>query len=120
ARTGYTGEPIGFELFAPAEKMEAIWARIEEAGKDRGVVAAGLGARDTLRLEAGMPLYGHEFGIDPEGKEIPAFAFPLTAVAVSFSKRKGNFVGRDALRAQFDEIRKIRMGQYEPSEVLSR
>ncbi len=120
ARTGYTGEPIGFELFAPAEKMEAIWARLEEAGKDRGVVAAGLGARDTLRLEAGMPLYGHEFGIDPEGKEFPAFAFPLTSVAVSFSKRKGDFVGRKALRAQFEEIRKIRMGQYETSADLPR
>ena len=120
ARTGYTGEPIGFELFAPAEKMEAIWSRIEEAGKDRGVVAAGLGARDTLRLEAGMPLYGHEFGLDPEGKEIPAFAFPLTSVAVSFSRRKGDFVGRDALRAQFEEIRKIRMGQYKPSTVMPR
>jgi aminomethyltransferase len=120
ARTGYTGEPIGFELFAPAEKMEAIWSRIEEAGQDRGVVAAGLGARDTLRLEAGMPLYGHEFGVDPEDKEIPAFAFPLTSVAVSFSRRKGEFVGRDALRAQFEEIRKIRMGQYKPSAVMPR
>ena len=120
ARTGYTGEPIGFELFAPAAKMEAIWSRIEEAGKDMGVVPAGLGARDTLRLEAGMPLYGHEFGLDPDGKEIPAFAFPLTSVAVSFSRRKGDFVGRDSLRAQFEEIRKIRMGQYKNSDVLPR
>jgi len=120
ARTGYTGEPIGFEVFAPADKAEAIWARLEEAGKDEGVVAAGLGARDTLRLEAGMPLYGHEFGMDPEDKEIPAFAFPLTSVAVSFSQRKGDFVGRAALRAQFEEIRKLRMGQYEPSEILPR
>ena len=52
ARTGYTGEPLGFELFIPAGKAEAIWARIEEEGKDEGVVAVGLGARDTLRLEA--------------------------------------------------------------------
>ena len=120
ARTGYTGEPLGFELFIPAEKAEAIWARIEEEGKDEGVVAVGLGARDTLRLEAGMPLYGHEFGIDTEGREIPAFAFPLTSVAVSFSKRKGDFVGRAALKAQFEEVRKLRMGQYEPSDVLQR
>ena len=120
ARTGYTGEPLGFELFAPADKVEGIWARLEEAGKDEGVVAVGLGARDTLRLEAGMPLYGHEFGLDSEAKEIPAFAFPLTTVAVSFSQRKGEFVGRAALRAQFEEIRKLRMGQYEPSAVLSR
>jgi aminomethyltransferase len=67
-----------------------------------------------------MPLYGHEFGIDPEDNEIPAFAFPLTSVAVSFSRRKGDFVGRDALRAQFEEIRKIRMGQYKPSAVMPR
>ena len=120
ARTGYTGEPIGFEVFVPADKVGGIWARLEEVGKDEGVVAAGLGARDTLRLEAGMPLYGHEFGLDLEGKEIPAFAFPLTTVAVSFSQRKGDFVGRAALRAQFEEIRKLRMGQYEPSAVLPR
>ena len=120
ARTGYTGEPIGFEVFVPADKVGGIWARLEEVGKDEGVVAAGLGARDTLRLEAGMPLYGHEFGLDPEGKEIPAFAFPLTTVAVSFSQRKGDFVGRAALRAQFEETRKLRMGQYEPSAVLPR
>ena len=120
ARTGYTGEPIGFEVFVPADKAEALWARLEEAGKDEGVVVAGLGARDTLRLEAGMPLYGHEFGLDPEGKEIPAFAFPLTSVAVSFSRRKGEFVGRAALRTQFEEVRKLRMGQYELTDVLPR
>jgi len=120
ARTGYTGEPIGFELFVPAEKMEAIWARIEEEGNKKGVIPAGLGARDTLRLEAGMPLYGHEFGIDLEGNEIPAFAFPLTTVAVSFSDRKGDFVGKKSLRNQFEQIRKVRMGKYEQSEILPR
>ena len=120
ARTGYTGEPIGFELFAPADKMDAIWSRIEEEGNKKGVAPAGLGARDTLRLEAGMPLYGHEFGIDLEGNEIPAFAFPLTTVAVSFSDRKGDFVGRKSLREQFEEIRKVRMGKYEPSDILPR
>ena len=120
ARTGYTGEPIGFELFAASEKINSIWARIEEEGSKKGVIPAGLGARDTLRLEAGMPLYGHEFGIDLEGNEIPAFAFPLTSVAVSFSERKGEFVGRKALRQQFEEIRKIRLGKYKPSKFLPR
>jgi len=56
ARTGYTGEPIGFELFVSAEKAEYIWSKIHEAGKVRGVLPVGLGARDTLRLEAGLPL----------------------------------------------------------------
>ncbi|MDP6729668.1 MAG: glycine cleavage system protein T, partial [SAR324 cluster bacterium] len=65
ARTGYTGEPIGFELFLPSEKTEEIWTSLYEAGREEGVVPVGLGARDTLRLEAGMPLYGHEFGFDP-------------------------------------------------------
>ena len=120
ARTGYTGEPIGFELFAASEKINSIWERIEEEGSKKGVIPAGLGARDTLRLEAGMPLYGHEFGIDLEGNEIPAFAFPLTSVAVSFSERKGDFVGRKALRQQFEEVRKIRLGKYKPSKFLPR
>ena len=120
ARTGYTGEPLGFELFIPSEKVEKVWDCIYQAGSDEGIVTVGLGARDTLRLEAGMPLYGHEFGIDQEGKEIPAFAFPLTSVAVKFSSRKGDFVGRQALMDQFEEVRKLRMGQYQSSEILPR
>ena len=120
ARTGYTGEPLGFELFLPADRAEAVWKLLYDAGQDNGVVPVGLGARDTLRLEAGMPLYGHEFGLDPEGREIPAFAFPLTSVAVSFSLRKGDFIGRTALRAQFEEVRKLRTGRYKPSEILPR
>ena len=120
ARTGYTGEPLGFELFIPSEKAEEVWDCLYQSGSDEGIVPAGLGARDTLRLEAGMPLYGHEFGIDQEGREIPAFAFPLTSVAVSFSRRKGDFVGRQALRNQFEEVRKLRKGQYQSSEILPR
>jgi len=119
-RTGYTAEPVCFELFVPAEHAVRVWTRLHEAGKDRGVLPVGLGARDTLRLEGGLPLYGHEFGIDPEGKEIPAFAFPLTTIAVSFSERKGDFIGRQALARQFEEVKKLLEGLYEPSEVLPR
>ena len=118
ARTGYTGEPLGFELFIPSEKVEDVWNCIYKAGSDEGILSVGLGARDTLRLEAGMPLFGHEFGIDQEGKEIPAFAFPLTTVAVKFSARKGDFIGRQALNDQFKEVRKLKMGQYHSSEIL--
>ena len=118
ARTGYTGEPLGFELFIPSEKVEDVWNCLYKAGSDEGILSVGLGARDTLRLEAGMPLFGHEFGIDQEGKEIPAFAFPLTTVAVKFSARKGNFIGRQALNDQFKEVRKLKMGQYQSSEIL--
>lgn len=59
ARTGYTGED-GFELFVPAERAVDVWRALLEAGAPLGLVPAGLSARDSLRLEAGMPLYGHE------------------------------------------------------------
>ena len=62
-RTGYTGED-GFELYVAAEAAPALWAAITAAGAGAGLVPAGLAARDTLRLEAGMPLYGHELGLD--------------------------------------------------------
>jgi aminomethyltransferase len=59
ARTGYTGED-GFEIFVETARGEAIWDALLDAGRERGVIPCGLGARDTLRLEAGMPLYGNE------------------------------------------------------------
>jgi len=104
SRTGYTGEPIGFELFPPAEVVLSLWHRLLEAGRDEGIVPVGLGARDTLRLEAGLPLYGHELGADAEGKEIPIFALPIARFAVSFSRLKGDFIGREALQKQFEEV----------------
>ena len=105
ARTGYTGEPLGFELFPPAEVAVRLWRWLLEVGKKAGIVPVGLGARDTLRLEAGLPLYGHELGTDAEGKEIPVFAVPAARFAVSFAPVKGEFVGRDALMEQCQEIR---------------
>lgn len=59
ARTGYTGED-GFELFVAPADAEKLWQALTEAGADAGLVPCGLSCRDTLRLEAGMPLYGHE------------------------------------------------------------
>jgi aminomethyltransferase len=59
ARTGYTGED-GFEVFGSAETAEQLWKAFTNAGQTFGILPAGLGARDVLRLEAGMPLYGHE------------------------------------------------------------
>ncbi|HEX5451792.1 MAG TPA: glycine cleavage system aminomethyltransferase GcvT, partial [Candidatus Limnocylindrales bacterium] len=59
ARTGYTGED-GFEIFVDWARGPAVWRALQDAGRKAGVVACGLGARDTLRLEAGMPLYGNE------------------------------------------------------------
>jgi glycine cleavage system T protein (aminomethyltransferase) len=94
ARTGYTGED-GFELFAAPADAERIWDVLTAAGADHGLVPAGLAARDTLRLEAGMPLYGNELGPD-----ITPFDAGLGRV-VKLDK-PGDFVGRAALaeRAQ--------------------
>jgi aminomethyltransferase len=63
ARTGYTGED-GFELYVAPDVAPALWTMLLEAGEARGLVPAGLASRDTLRLEAGMPLYGHELGLE--------------------------------------------------------
>ena len=103
ARTGYTGEPIGFELFMERAHGPGIWQRL----LDEGATPVGLGARDTLRLEAGLPLYGHELGVDPDGREIPILACPVAKPAVSFSPFKGDFVGKQALRNQFKDLQKI-------------
>jgi aminomethyltransferase len=63
ARTGYTGED-GYELYVPVRDAAALWRALVAAGAGHGLVPAGLASRDTLRLEAGMPLYGHELGLD--------------------------------------------------------
>lgn len=62
SRTGYTGEDMGFEVFVHPEKVVELWNTLLETGKDFGLIACGLGARDSLRTEAGLPLYGHEMG----------------------------------------------------------
>jgi len=105
ARTGYTGEPICFELFPPAEIAVRLWNKLLKIGKKEGIAPIGLGARDTLRLEAGLPLYGHELGNDTEGKDIPIFALPVARFAVSFGEIKGEYIGREALMKQFQEIK---------------
>lgn len=96
AKTGYTGEPLGYEVYVRSEDAAWLWNRLIELGAR----PAGLGARDTLRMEAALPLYGHEMGIAPDGSEIPIFAVPLSKFAVSFSDQKGDFIGRAALKAQ--------------------
>ncbi|NEB91356.1 glycine cleavage system aminomethyltransferase GcvT [Streptomyces bauhiniae] len=89
ARTGYTGED-GFELFVKPEHAVQLWEALLAAGAGAGLVPCGLSCRDTLRLEAGMPLYGHELTT-----ELTPFDAGLGRV-VKFSK-EGDFVGREAL-----------------------
>ncbi|MFE9403753.1 glycine cleavage system aminomethyltransferase GcvT [Streptomyces sp. NPDC006530] len=95
ARTGYTGED-GFELFVAPEHAERLWRALTEAGQDAGLVPCGLSCRDTLRLEAGMPLYGHELTT-----ALTPFDAGLGRV-VKFEK-DGDFVGRTALEAAADK-----------------
>ena len=90
SRTGYTGSD-GFELYTAAGKTEKLWETLLEAGKDEGLIPCGLGARDTLRLEAAMPLYGHE---------LSDTISPLTAGLGIFVKMdKPEFIGKAALEA---------------------
>ena len=103
AKTGYTGEPLGYEMFVASEDAVYFWKRL----MDLGAKPAGLGARDTLRLEAGLPLYGHEMGACSYGGEIPIFSVPLAKFAVSFAPCKGDFVGRAPLERQAAAFRKI-------------
>ncbi|HJT89092.1 MAG TPA: glycine cleavage system aminomethyltransferase GcvT [Bryobacteraceae bacterium] len=94
ARTGYTGED-GVELYIAPADAERLWNRILEAGREFGIKPCGLGARNTLRLEAGMALYGHE---------IDASLSPFEAGLEWIVKLdKGEFVGRDALVRQKQE-----------------
>ncbi|MFD9882257.1 glycine cleavage system aminomethyltransferase GcvT [Streptomyces alboflavus] len=94
ARTGYTGED-GFELFVAPEHAEQLWRALTEAGAPVGLVPCGLSCRDTLRLEAGMPLYGHELTT-----ALTPFDAGLGRV-VKFDKTShaDDFVGVEALRA---------------------
>ena len=91
ARTGYTGED-GFEFYFSPEKSEHVWNALLEAGKPEGVIPAGLGARNTLRLEAAYPLYGHE--LDEHTTLLEAGLGWITKL------EKGKFLGRDVLAAQ--------------------
>ncbi|MET7638589.1 glycine cleavage system aminomethyltransferase GcvT [Streptomyces sp. NPDC005438] len=92
ARTGYTGED-GFELFVAPEDAPAVWQAVTEAGAGVGLVPCGLSCRDTLRLEAGMPLYGHELTTDTT----PFDAGLGRVVKFEKTTNDGRFVGREPL-----------------------
>jgi len=94
ARTGYTGED-GFEFYFPPAESERVWNALLEAGRPEGLIPAGLGARNTLRLEAAYPLYGHE--LDEETTLLEANLGWICKL------EKGEFLGRDVLRKQRSE-----------------
>jgi aminomethyltransferase len=91
ARTGYTGED-GFETYIPAAAAERVWGAILKAGAELGILPCGLGARNTLRLEAAMSLHGHEIS-----EQITPWEGGLGWIV---KMNKGDFIGRDALDRQ--------------------
>ncbi len=104
ARTGYTGED-GFEIYVPSDgaTSEAVWNRVLEAGKEFGILPCGLGARNTLRLESKMALYGHEISDTINVWEAGLDRFCKTD--------KGEFIGRDALeRVRAAELSRALVG----------
>lgn len=93
SRTGYTGED-GFELYMAPSDAPGLWEQLLEAGREYGLLPAGLGARDTLRMEAALPLYGQELSEN---------ITPLEAGLGRFVKLgKSDFVGREALAGQYE------------------
>ncbi len=100
SRTGYTGE-FGYELYCAPSDAEALWRALRKAGEEFGLIPCGLGARDTLRLEASMPLYGHEMDEDTS---------PLVAgLNLGVRMGKEEFIGREAILAA-GEPTQIRVG----------
>lgn len=88
SRTGYTGED-GFELYLAPEDAPRMWNLLMDAGEDLGLLPCGLGARDTLRLEAAMPLYGHEMDEEISPKE--------AGLGIFIKMDKEEFIGKEAL-----------------------
>jgi glycine hydroxymethyltransferase len=111
ARTGYTGEPMAFEIFVRPGDMMGFWRALLAAGKPFGLKPCGLAARDSLRIEAGLPLYGHELagplGLNPSDA---GFA-PYVKLYKPFFIGKGAYIAREAarnarlVRFQLDEER---------------
>jgi aminomethyltransferase len=101
SRTGYTGED-GFEVICGAQSGAPIWEALLVAGRPKGILPCGLGARDTLRLEAAMPLYGHELD-----QSVNPFA---AGVGWAVKLDKGDFVGRDNLRKLKSSPGLVRVG----------
>ncbi|MFV0503358.1 MAG: glycine cleavage system aminomethyltransferase GcvT [Lachnospirales bacterium] len=97
SRTGYTGES-GFEIYLPTEDAPKLWEVLMEAGEEQGLIPCGLGARDTLRLEAAMPLYGHEMDDTITPLE--------TGLNFAVKMDKEGFIGKAAMEKNLELTRK--------------
>ncbi len=103
SRSGYTGED-GFELYFPNAQAEAIWSALTKAGKPEGLIPCGLGARDTLRTECGMMLYGHD---------IDHLRTPFESVYSWVVSENKDFIGKQALMKQKQEGLKVKLVGFE-------
>jgi len=88
SRTGYTGED-GFEIYMSADNASEVWEMLMNAGKEYGIIPCGLGARDTLRMESAMPLYGHEMNDEISPK--------TAGLGFAVKMKKADFIGKEAL-----------------------
>lgn len=106
ARTGYTGATMGFEFFVPRDQAEDLWERLLAQGEEHGLIPCGLGARDSLRIEAGLPLYGHELAGPRELTPYEA------GYAWAVKLDKPFFIGKAAMeeRAQNQTEQVVRLG----------
>ena len=108
SRTGYTGED-GFEVYADAKYAEQLWNKMLDTGKGEGIVPCGLAARNTLRLESAMSLYGHELGDDIS-------TFEANLGWITKLNKDGGFIGQPALAKQKEEGLKRRLVGFEMRE----
>jgi glycine hydroxymethyltransferase len=109
ARTGYTGEPMAFEIFVHPAAASALWVSLLEAGEPHGLQPVGLAARDSLRIEAGLPLYGHELAGPLDLNPADAGFAPYVKLYKPFFVGKGAYLAHERqrqarlVRFRFDE-----------------
>ena len=100
SRTGYTGEKMAFELFVHPERAVDFWNAVLKAGEEFGVKPIGLGARDSLRTEAGLPLYGQEMGLGSGQSDQPDLGVAEAGFGAYVKPHKPYFIGREAFLAR--------------------
>jgi glycine hydroxymethyltransferase len=111
ARTGYTGEPVAFEIFVHPAAAPALWHALLEAGEPHGLQPVGLAARDSLRIEAGLPLYGHELAGPLDLNPADAGFAPYVKLYKPFFVGKAAYMAHEQqrqaqlIRFRFDEER---------------